>query len=79
MWALSESVHENQKLKVLWDSELQTGHPVTSKIPDLVSMNKKKINCRLTDFAVQDDYRVKIKESEEIDKLLDIARELKKL
>ena len=31
------------------------------------------------DFAISADHRVKIKESENIDKYLDLARELKKL
>ena len=36
-------------------------------------------NCRIVDFAVPADHRVKLKESEKRDKYLDLARELKKL
>ena len=39
-------------------------------------MKKKKRTCRLVDFAVPADNRVKIKESEKRDKYLDHAREL---
>ena len=40
---------------------------------------KKKRTCRIVDFAVPADYRVKLKESEKNDKYLDLARESKKL
>ena len=47
-------------------------------IPDLVVINKKKPQrtSRLMNFAVPADQRVKINESEKIDKYLDLAREL---
>ena len=35
--------------------------------------------CRIVDFAVPADHRVKLKESEKNDKYLDLTRELKKL
>ena len=37
------------------------------------------ITCRIVDFAVPADHRVKLKESEKKDNDLDLARELKKL
>ena len=40
---------------------------------------KKKKKKRTVDFAVQADYREKLKESEKMDKYLDLARKLKKL
>ena len=40
---------------------------------------KKKRTCRIADFAVPADHRVKFKESEKKDKYLDLAWELKKL
>ena len=40
---------------------------------------KRKRTCRIVDFAVLADHRVKLKESEKRDKYLDLARELKKL
>ena len=47
--------------------------------PDLVLIDKKKRTCHLVDFAVPADHRVKMKESEKINKSLDLARELRKL
>ena len=40
---------------------------------------KKKKICKIVDFAVPDDHRIKLKEFEKRDKYLDLARELKKL
>ena len=40
---------------------------------------KKKKICKIADFAVPVDHRIKLKECEKRDKYLDLARELKKL
>ena len=40
---------------------------------------KKKRTCKIVDFAVPTDHRVKLKENEMKDKYLDLARELKNL
>ena len=40
---------------------------------------KKKRICKIIDFAVPADHRIKLKECETRDKYLDLARELKKL
>ena len=40
---------------------------------------KKKKICKIVDFAVPADHRIKLKECEKRDKYLDLARELKKL
>ena len=42
------------------------------------NQEKKKI-CKIVDFAVPADHRIKLKECEKRDKYLDIARELKEL
>ena len=50
--------------------------------PDLKIINnikKKKKICKIVDFAVPADHRIKLKECEKRDKYLDLARELKKL
>ena len=73
--------------KPFWDFEIQTDHLITARRPDLIIVKKKKKThkkknkekkektCRIVDFAIPLDYKVKIKES---DKYLDLARELKK-
>ena len=57
---------------------IQLDHLIMGKRLDLVLINKKILNCHV-DFAVLADYWVKIKESEKMDKYLDLAIELKKL
>ena len=44
---------------------------------DFQQKKKKKI-CKVVDFAVPADHRIKLKESEKRDKYLDLAIELKK-
>ena len=40
---------------------------------------QKKINCKIVDFAVSADHRIKLKDCEKKDKSLDHAREWTKL
>ena len=73
-------VLENDTHKLLLDFNIQTDHLIPARRPDLIIINKKKKRtCKIVDFAVPDDYRVKLKECEKKDKYLDLARELKKL
>ena len=80
-----ESVLENETHKLFWDLEIQTDHLISARRTDLIIINKKKKKkkkrkriCRIVDFAVLADHRVKLRESEKNDKYLDFARELKK-
>ena len=62
------------------DFDIQTDHLISSRRPDLIIINKKRKKiCRIVDFAVPADHRIKLKECEKRDKYLDLARELKKL
>ena len=67
--------------KILWDFNIQTDHLISARRPDLIIINKKKKKkiCKIVDFAVPADHRIKLKECEKRDKYLDLARELKKL
>ena len=75
-----EPVLENDTHKLLWDFDIQTDHLISARRPDLIIINKKKKKriCKIVDFAVQADHRIKLKECEKRDKYLDLARELKK-
>ena len=55
----------------------QTDHLISARRPDLVI--KKKRTCKIVNFAVPVEHRVKLKENEKKDKYLDLARKLKKL
>ena len=73
------SVIENNTHKLLWDFDIQTDYLISARRPDLIIINKKKRTCKIVDFAVQADHRVKLKECEKKNKYLDLARELKRL
>ena len=72
-------VLENNTHKLLWDFYIQTDHLISARRPDLIIINKKKRTCKIVDFAVPANHRIKLKECEKKDKYLDLARELKKL
>ncbi len=71
-------VLENNTHKVLWDFDIHTDHRISARRPDLVIINKKKRPCKIVDFAISADHRIKLKEYEKKDNYLDLARELKK-
>ena len=71
-------VLENDTHKLLWDFDIQTNHLISARRPDLIIINKIKKICKIVDFAVPADHRIKLKECEMRDKYLDLARELKK-
>ena len=71
---------EDDTHKLLWDFDIQTDHLISARRLDLIIIkNKKKRICKIVDFAVPADHRIKLKECEKRDNYLDLARELKKL
>ena len=64
--------------KPLWDFEIQTDKLTLARRPDLIAINNKKKTCKIVDFAVPSDNRIKHKECEKKDKYRGLARELKK-
>ena len=72
-----ESVLENDTLKLHLDFEIQTDHLISTRPYD--NKEKKGITCRIVDFAVPVDHRIKLKECEKRDKYLNLARDLKKV
>ena len=72
------AVLENDTQKLLWEFDIHTHHLISARSPDLIIINKKKRTCKIVDFAVLADHRIKLKEYEKKDKYLDLARELKK-
>ena len=53
--------------------------PYNNKQKKKKKKKKKERICKIVDFAVPADLRIKLKESEKKDKYLDLAEELKKL
>ena len=74
-------VLENATHKLQWDFNIKKDHLIPARRPDLIIINnkKKKRICKIVDFAVSADHRIKLKECEKKDKYLNVARELKKL
>ena len=72
-------VSEIDTYKLQWDFDIHTDHLISARRPDLIIINKKKRTCKVVDFAVLADHRIKLKECEKKEKYLDLARELKKL
>ena len=74
------SVLENDTHKFLLDFKIQMDHSISTWRLDLIIINnKKEIICKIMDFAVPADQRVKLKESEQKDKYLYLTRGLKNL
>ena len=75
-------VLENDTHKLLWHFDIHTDHLITARRPDLIIIKKKKKKkkkiCKIDDFAVPVDHRIKLKECEKRDKYLHLAGELKK-
>ena len=65
---------------IIWDFDIHTDHLISARRPDHIIINnnqqqqKKKRICKIVDFAVPADHRIKMKECEK----KDLARELKK-
>ena len=72
-------VLENNTHKLLWDFDIHMDHRIPGQNTRPTNNQQKKRNCKIVDFAVRADHRIKLKECEKKDKYLDLARELKKL
>ena len=72
-------VLENDTHKLLWDFDIHTDHLIPARKPYLIIINNKKKEriCKIVDFAVLADNRIKLK-WERMDKYKDLARVLKK-
>ena len=73
-----ESALENETHKLPWDFAIQKNQLISARQSDLLLVKNKKRTCRMVDFAAQVDHGVKLKESENENKYLNLARELKK-
>ena len=68
-------VLENDTHNLLWHTN---GSPnLDQKTRPYNNQQKKKKTCKIVNYAVPADHRIKLKECEKKDKYLDLARELK--
>ena len=74
---------ENDTHKLLSNFNIRTDPLISARRPDLIIITKKKKKksriCKIVDFAVPTEHRIKLKECEKNDNYHDLARELKKL
>ena len=75
LYANQESILKNETYKLLWDVEIQTDHLISTRRPDLIIINKKERTCRIVNFAVPAEHRLKLRESEKRGMYLDLPRE----
>ena len=73
------SVVENDRVKILWDFNIQTGHVIKHRRPDIVVLYKTERKCQLIDIAKPGDKRIELKEQEKIDSYSELRREVKKI
>ena len=68
---------ENEEAKILWDfTTIQCDHLIQSRRPEIVVVEKKKMECKIIDIAVPNDVRVGSKEQEKVEKYQDLRREI---
>ena len=58
------TVLENNTHQLLCDFDIYTDHLISARRPDLIIINKKKRTCKIVDFAVPADLRIKLKKCE---------------
>ena len=83
VYAKLKSALENETQKLIWDFSIQMDHLIRLYLKKTTrpidNQRKKKRSCRIVNFTVPTDDRIKLKESEKKDKYLDFILELKKL
>ena len=72
-----EPVLENDTHKLLRDFDISTDH-ISPKTRSYNNQEKKKKICKIVEFFLPADHRIKLKECEKKDIYLDLARDLKK-
>ena len=78
-WSVSSNAEcQARKHQVPFFKSLVWLDPCLPLLSSCKSTKKKKI-CKIVDFAVSVDHRIKLKECEKRDKCIDLARQLKKL
>lgn len=74
-----QSVTENEKVKLLWNFEIQTDRRIQARRPDIVLIDKTKKKATIIDIAVPDDRNINNKEKEKITKYQDLCLEIKRM
>ena len=70
-----ESVSRKGNIKLLWDFNIQCGHEIEARRPDIVVVNESEKECKIVVVAIPWDPRVKAKKQEKIETYGDLKRE----
>ena len=70
---------ENEKVKLLWDVNIQCDNVIEARRPDIVVVDKKEHVGIIIDIAVPDDVRAEEKELEDVGKYQELKREIGRL
>ena len=70
---------ENDSWKILWDFTIETNHVTESRRPDIVIIDKTKIECKIIDFACPFDSRIEERKKDNMKDYNELKRELKKM
>ena len=71
-------VVENDRIKILWDFNIQADHVIQHRKPDIVVLYKNERKCHFIDIAVPGDKRTELKEQEKIYNYTELRQEVKK-
>ena len=70
---------EYDNVKLIWDINIQCDNVMKARRPNLTLVDKKTKSCVTIDVALADDFRIREKEIEKIEKYQNLKRELKRL
>ena len=70
---------ENDRVKILWDFNIQTDHVIQHRRPDIVVLYKNERKCHLIHIAAPRDKRIELKEQEKIGNYSKLRQEVKKI
>ena len=72
------SIVENDRVKILWDFNIQTDHVIQHRRPGIVVLYKTEKKCHLVDIAAPGNKRIELKKKEKIDNYPKLRRDVKK-
>jgi len=72
-------VEENDRVKILWNFQVQTDHRLQHIKPDIMVVDKTNNEANIIDVAIPNDYRIAQKRLEKIRNYTDLSTEIKTL
>ena len=70
---------ENERVKILWDFNIQTDREIKHGRPDIVVVNKEKYECTIIDVANPSDQNLAQKKFEKLDNYSELRLEVARM